>query len=484
MSFSNLGLNPAILKAIESSGYPAPTPVQTASIPAALEGHDLLVSSHTGSGKTAAFLLPSLQRLSQPSALPGKGPRILVLTPTRELALQVEKAAATYGRGLNRLRTVCLVGGSPYAQQLRGLRDAVDIVVATPGRLMDHMQSGRVEFSRLEVLILDEADRMLDMGFIDDIQSIVDKTPATRQTLLFSATLDGVVGGLARKLTRNPQRIEVATPTQREGNIDQRLLFADNFSHKHKLLDSLLRDTELQQALIFTATKRGADDLAENLFAQGYAVGALHGDMQQSKRTRTLQRLRDGRTRILVATDVAARGIDVAGITHVINFDLPRQAEDYVHRIGRTGRAGRTGFAVTLVNHSEKHLVRNIERYTGQSVRIDVIAGLEPSARAEKTARPRFNNGGAKPGGRFSENRAPAGGRSNDRAPAGGRSNERFADNRAPAARSNERFDGARKVTPRVNGDRAAAAPAPAWNSGLRSESRRPSAPTRRRTAD
>ena len=475
MSFSNLGLNPAILKAIETSGYPAPTPVQTASIPAALEGHDLLVSSHTGSGKTAAFLLPSLQRLSQPSAQPGKGPRILVLTPTRELALQVEKAAATYGRGLNRLRTVCLVGGSPYAQQLRGLRDAVDIVVATPGHLMDHMQSGRIEFSRLEVLILDEADRMLDMGFIDDIQSIVDKTPATRQTLLFSATLDGVVGSLARKLTRNPQRIEVATPTQREGNIDQRLLFADNFSHKHKLLDSLLRDTELQQALIFTATKRGADDLAENLFAQGYAVDALHGDMQQSKRTRTLQRLRDGRTRILVATDVAARGIDVAGITHVINFDLPRQAEDYVHRIGRTGRAGRTGFAVTLVNHSEKHLVRNIERYTGQTVRIDVIAGLEPSARAEKAARPRFNNGGAKPGGgRFSENRTPA----------GGRSNERFADNRAPAARSNDRFDGARKVTPRVNGDRAAAAPAPAWNSGFRSESRRPSAPTRRRTAD
>ena len=413
MSFANLGLNPTILKAIETSGYTAPTAVQTASIPAALAGNDLLVSSHTGSGKTAAFLLPSLHRLATPSTLPGKGPRVLVLTPTRELALQIEKAASTYGRGLSRLRTVCLVGGAPYAQQLRGLRDAVDIVVATPGRLMDHMESGRIEFSRLEVLVLDEADRMLDMGFIDDINTIVGRTPDTRQTMLFSATLDGVVGSLARKLTRNPQRIEVATPVQHEARIDQRLLFADNFSHKNKLLDALLRDTELQQALIFTATKRGAEELAESLFEQGFAVDALHGDMQQSKRTRTLQRLRDGRTRVLVATDVAARGIDVAGITHVINFDLPRQAEDYVHRIGRTGRAGRTGFAVTLVNHSEKHLVRNIERYTGQTVRIDVIAGLEPTARAEKSTRPRFVDKAKKP----------------------------------YAGRSNDRFDGARKTT-------------------------------------
>jgi superfamily II DNA/RNA helicase len=413
MSFANLGLNPIILKAIETSGYTAPTAVQTASIPAALAGNDLLVSSHTGSGKTAAFLLPSLHRLLTPSTLPGKGPRVLVLTPTRELALQIEKAASTYGRGLSRLRTVCLVGGAPYAQQLRGLRDAVDIVVATPGRLMDHMESGRIEFSRLEVLVLDEADRMLDMGFIDDINTIVGRTPDTRQTMLFSATLDGVVGSLARKLTRNPQRIEVATPVQHEARIDQRLLFADNFSHKNKLLDALLRDTELQQALIFTATKRGAEELAESLFEQGFAVDALHGDMQQSKRTRTLQRLRDGRTRVLVATDVAARGIDVAGITHVINFDLPRQAEDYVHRIGRTGRAGRTGFAVTLVNHSEKHLVRNIERYTGQTVRIDVIAGLEPTARSEKSTRPRFVDKAKKP----------------------------------YAGRSNDRFDGARKTT-------------------------------------
>ncbi|OFZ68748.1 MAG: RNA helicase [Betaproteobacteria bacterium RBG_16_58_11] len=456
MSFANLGLNPSLLKTITSSGYTEPTAVQVAAIPAALAGHDLLVSSHTGSGKTAAFLLPSLQRISAASSKPGKGPRVLVLTPTRELAQQVEKAAWTYGAEMNRLRTAVLVGGSPYALQLKKLKDPVDIVVATPGRLMDHMQSGRIDFSRLEVLVLDEADRMLDMGFIDDIQTIVASTPETRQTLLFSATLDGVVGNLARKLTRNPQRIEVATPVQHEARIDQRLLFADNFSHKNKLLDALLRDTDLNQALIFTATKRGAEELAESLFEQGFAVDALHGDMQQSKRNRTLQRLRDGRTRVLVATDVAARGIDVAGISHVINFDLPRQAEDYVHRIGRTGRAGRTGSAITLVNHSEKRLVRDIERYTSQTIRIDVIAGLEPTPRADKPATARRPSFGDKPKKPF-------------------------------AARGNDRFDGARKASPSTGSKpRAGAGGSGApWSGGFRNDGPRTNAgPSRRRFSE
>jgi len=451
MSFANLGLNPSLLKTIESSGYTTPTAVQIEAIPAALAGQDLLVSSHTGSGKTAAFLLPSLQRISVASTKPGKGPRVLVLTPTRELAQQVEKAAWTYGAEMNRLRTAVLVGGSPYALQLKKLKDPVDIVVATPGRLMDHMESGRIDFSRLEVLVLDEADRMLDMGFIDDIQTIVARTPESRQTLLFSATLDGVVGNLARKLTRNPQRIEVATPVQCEARIDQRLLFADNFSHKNKLLDAVLRDADLNQALIFTATKRGAEELAESLFEQGFAVDALHGDMQQSKRNRTLQRLRDGRTRVLVATDVAARGIDVAGITHVINFDLPRQAEDYVHRIGRTGRAGRTGSAITLVNHSEKRLVRDIERYTSQTIRIDVIAGLEPTPRSDKPA----------------PSRRPS-----------------FSDKKKPfAARGNDRFDGARKASPSATAKpRTSSGSGAPWSSGFRSDGPRTSAgPSRRR---
>ena len=396
MSFSELGLHPFILKAVEAAGYTEPSPVQAQAIPAALTGADLLVSAQTGSGKTAAFLLPSLGRLAEPAAIKGQGPRILVLTPTRELAQQVEKAARVYGSEMRRLRTVSLVGGSPYGLQLKMLSQPVDVVVATPGRLMDHMERGKIDFSRLEVLVLDEADRMLDMGFIDDIQHIVARTPNTRQTLLFSATLDGVVGKLARELTRDPRRIEVAPCETRQAQIDQQLLFADNHHHKTRLLDHLLTDVNLQQAVVFAATKASTETLTESLRERGFAAEALHGDMPQHKRNRTLQRMREGRTKVLVATDVAARGIDVAGISHVINFDAPRQAEDYVHRIGRTGRAGRSGTAVTLFHHGERHLQRDIERYIGQTIRIEVIAGLEPSARPERD-KPR----GGRPGGGY-----------------------------------------------------------------------------------
>ena len=387
MSFSDLGLDPAVLLALNSVGYEQPTPVQAKTIPAALAGQDLLVSSFTGSGKTAAFLLPGLTRLTKPSAVQGRGPRILVLTPTRELALQVEKAARTYGAKLPRLKVACLVGGMPYPLQLKQLQAPVDIVVATPGRLLDHLERGRIDFKRLEVLVLDEADRMLDMGFIDDIETIVGRTPDTRQTLMFSATLDGVVGSLAKKLTRNAQRIEIASTSELKAHIDQRMMFADSLSHKNKLLDHLLRDVNIDQALVFTATKKSADELSDTLREQGFLANALHGDMSQGQRNRTLKGLRDGRTRVLVATDVAARGIDVAGISHVINFDAPRQAEDYVHRIGRTGRAGRSGMAVTLINPSERRLVRDIERYTGQTVQVDTIPGLEPTVREERPSR-------------------------------------------------------------------------------------------------
>jgi superfamily II DNA/RNA helicase len=365
-----------------------------------LTGRDLLVSSQTGSGKTAAFMLPCLHRLDQPSALPGRGPRILVLTPTRELAQQVTRAAETYGKFLKRLRVVAAVGGAPLHVQAKLLSQPVDIVVATPGRLIDHLQRGRVDFSRLETLILDEADRMLDMGFIDDIEAIIARTPATRQTLLFSATLEGVVGRLAQRVTKSARRIEIETAPELKGKIEQRLHFADDFSHKSRLLDHLLRDVELTQAVVFTSTKKSADDLAVQLRGEGFAAEALHGDMSQRDRNRTLQGLRQGRTRVLVATDVAARGLDVPGISHVINFDLPRQAEDYVHRIGRTGRAGREGIAISLAAHFEKRQIRDIERYTAQRIPVEQIEGLEPTLRMHSPKPEGRRPSGPRPGNR------------------------------------------------------------------------------------
>lgn len=397
MSFSELGLDPLILKSVLEAGYETATPVQVQAIPAALTGRDLLVSSHTGSGKTAAFLLPSIQRLQAEPRGKSIGPRVLVLTPTRELALQVEKSAMKYGKDLRRFRTACLVGGAPFGLQARRIAQPVDVVVATPGRLIDHLERGKLDFSRLEVLVLDEADRMLDMGFVDDIQAIAARCPSERQTLLFSATLDGVVGNLANELTRDAQRIEIEAAPKQEAKIEQRLLYADNMDHKMRLLDSLLRDVDLTQAIVFAATKKSAEEISDLLADSGFASDSLHGDMQQGQRNRALQRLRDGRTKVLVATDVAARGIDVAGISHVINFDLPRQAEDYVHRIGRTGRAGREGVAWSLAGMREGGLVRAIERYTGNRIDVHTLPGLEPTQKPASGRpagnRPRGNQG-------------------------------------------------------------------------------------------
>ncbi|MEW6131782.1 MAG: DEAD/DEAH box helicase [Pseudomonadota bacterium] len=398
MTFESLLLNPFILKALNDSGYATPTPIQAEAIPVVMQGHDLMASAQTGTGKTAAFMLPALHKLSEPPKGPGKGPRILVLSPTRELAQQISAAAAKYGKYLRRAKCVSILGGTPYPVQNRLLASPVDILVATPGRLIDHLQRGRIDFSRLEMLVLDEADRMLDMGFIEDVETIASATPASRQTVLFSATLDGKMAQIAKNLLREPKRVEVAGARQRHENIEQRLHFCDDLEHKTRILDHLLRDVEMNQAIVFTATKRDADQLAGDLYQQGYPVAALHGDMHQGARNRTLTRLRRGEIRILVATDVAARGIDVAGISHVINFDLPRQAEDYVHRIGRTGRAGAFGVAVSLVSSRDGMLLRKISGYTGQKIEAAVIPGLEPKTRMRED-RPRrdFND---KPGKR------------------------------------------------------------------------------------
>ena len=394
MSFQSLGLSPTLLSALDRAGFTQPTPVQTAAIPAAMAGKDLMVSAQTGSGKTAAFMLPVLNRIAQQPSNKGSGVQVLVLTPTRELALQVADATTKYGAGINGLRIATVVGGMPYGLQIKQLSRRVDVLVATPGRLIDHIQARRVNLSTVQTLVLDEADRMLDMGFIEEMEAIIAKLPADRQTLLFSATLDGTVAQLAARMMRSPERLELSGQKQRHENIDQTLLYADDTSHKLRLLDHLLRDAELDQAIVFTATKRGADDLAGYLSEQGYAAAALHGDMNQRQRSRTLSLLQGGKLRILVATDVAARGIDVQGISHAFNYDLPMQAEDYVHRIGRTGRAGRHGQAFTLATHSERHKVRRIEHFIGRSIPMDEIAGLEPQRRPQRSAGKRPTGGG------------------------------------------------------------------------------------------
>lgn len=386
LSFSDLNLDTPLLTALTAAGYEKPTPVQLESIPAALANHDLMVSAQTGSGKTAAFLLPILQKLTKRSTKTGKGPRALVLTPTRELAQQVEKNAQIYGKNMPWLRSVTLVGGTSFGQQIRALSRPIDLIVATPGRLLDHMRQGRIDFNRLEVLILDEADRMLDMGFIDDIETIVAATPSERQTLLFSATWDGMVGKLAQKLTQQPQQIDIARE-EKQGKIDEQLLYCDDIRHKNRLLDYILRDVSINQAVIFTATKAMSEQLADRLYENGFSANCLHGDMPQGWRNRTLMDLRKGRIKILVATDVAARGIDVPTITHVINYDLPKQAEDYVHRIGRTGRAGRTGLAITFAEVNEYIKVHKIEHYLNRKLPERTIEGMEPTRkRVSKTS--------------------------------------------------------------------------------------------------
>ena len=409
IKFADLNLDKNILSAVRSEGYESPTPIQAQAIPFALEGRDIMASAQTGSGKTAAFLLPTLQRLTKRSEKPGKGPRALVLTPTRELAAQVEKNALAYAKNMRWFRTVSIVGGASFGYQTRALSKPVDLIVATPGRLMDLMQSGKVDFARLEVLILDEADRMLDMGFIDDIETIVEATPTDRQTLLFSATWDGAVGKLARKLTKDPEVVEVERVDD-QGKIEEQLLYCDDMRHKNRLLDHILRDANIDQCVIFTSTKAMTEVIADDLYEKGFAANCLHGDMPQGWRNRTLMDLRKGRCKILVATDVAARGIDVPTITHVINYDLPKQAEDYVHRIGRTGRAGRTGIAITFAEVNEYVKVHKIEKYIGRKLPELTIEGMEPT-RKRKSA-------GGKPKGKGGWGDRKSGGWRGDKKPA------------------------------------------------------------------
>jgi superfamily II DNA/RNA helicase len=410
-AFEALGLAGPLLQALEHLGFEQPTPVQAQAIPAALQGGDWMVSSQTGSGKTAAFLLPVLQRLNQDnqqssqeaSRRPAKGgwgarqpaaPRAVVLCPTRELAQQVAADAIDLVRGSRGIRIATVVGGMPFGKQLADLQGA-SLVVATPGRLLDLADRKQILLGDVQVLVVDEADRMLDLGFAEDLEAIHNLCAQRSQTLMFSATFAQRIMRLAAQVMREPGRLELATAQDKHDNISQTLHWADNLSHKRALLDHWLRDVAMEQAVVFTSTQADADMLAETLQQTGHAAVALHGAMPQSVRTRRLQNLRDGRIRILVATDVAARGIDVPTISHVINFGLPMKAEDYVHRIGRTGRAGRSGTAITLAEHRERHKIRAIEQFTRQPIATSTIAGLEPTP--PKPRDPKFN---ARPGQR------------------------------------------------------------------------------------
>ena len=443
--FAALGLSPELVKAITHAGYTTPTDVQARAVPLAMTGRDLLVSSQTGSGKTAAFVWPALERILAARLDPAKkrakgqtyGPRVLVLAPTRELAQQVSRACSVYGYGVHGLRVAHVVGGVPYQAQLKALRGPLDLLIATPGRLMDLMNSGAAIMANIELLVLDEADRMLDMGFIDDIKLIAESLPTERQTMMFSATFDGTVGHLANQLTRDAQRISVDKHTDTHASIEQRLHWADSIHHKHALLEQLLTDKDMDQCVVFTSTQRDADEVAYKLQQIGHAVAALHGGMPQGRRNRVLQDLRSRHLRILVATDVAARGIDVPTISHVINHGLPMKAEDYVHRIGRTGRAGRNGLAITLAERRDVGMIRRIERFTTQPIAVAVVAGLEPKFTAPTMNGPGFGGkpgfgqrrpggfGGPRPqgggfGGGFQGDRRPGGFRDDNRPQGGG----------------------------------------------------------------
>ncbi|WP_414159315.1 DEAD/DEAH box helicase [Pseudomonas sp. BNK-45] len=389
MSFASLGLSEALVGAIEAAGYTQPTPVQQRAIPAVLQGRDLMVAAQTGTGKTGGFALPILERLF-PNGHPDKSqrhgprqPRVLVLTPTRELAAQVHDSFKLYARDL-KFVSACIFGGVGMNPQVQAMARGVDVLVACPGRLLDLAGQGSVDLSHVEILVLDEADRMLDMGFVHDVKKVLARLPAKRQNLLFSATFSKDITDLAGKLLHNPERIEVTPPNTTVERIEQRV-FRLPASHKRSLLAHLITAGAWEQVLVFTRTKHGANRLAEYLDKHGLSAVAIHGNKSQNARTKALADFKAGDVRILVATDIAARGLDIDQLPHVVNFELPNVDEDYVHRIGRTGRAGRSGEAISLVAPDEEKLLKSIERMTKQKIADGDLMGFDASAvEAEK----------------------------------------------------------------------------------------------------
>jgi ATP-dependent RNA helicase RhlE len=401
VTFADLGLSEPLLRALSAANYATPTPIQARSIPALLSGRDVLGVAQTGTGKTAAFALPVLQLLAEKNERPvSRSPRALVLAPTRELAVQIARGFDTYGRGLG-LKLCTVVGGLAYGRQIETLARGVDILVATPGRLLDLVERGNVKLERVTFLVLDEADRMFDMGFIRDVRRIVAATSKQRQTLLFSATMPGDVAKLANEILTNPERVEIARQGLAVEKIDQRVYFVSAGS-KRQLLSHLLADSALERVIVFTRTKRGANRVCDSLEEQGVRAEAIHGNKSQNARQKALDSFRRGNARVLVATDLAARGIDVTGVTHVINYELPVDAESYVHRIGRTARAGASGIALSFCDSAERGALRSIEKLTRQQIAVlptpanedlPVLKRERPSSEIEaRDERPRYGD--------------------------------------------------------------------------------------------
>lgn len=394
MSFDTLGLSAELLRAVAEQGYTEPTPIQAQAIPVVLEGRDLMGGAQTGTGKTASFTLPLLQLLSphaNTSTSPAKHPvRALILTPTRELAVQVEESVQTYGKYLP-LKSTVVYGGVNIKEQIAVLKSGVEILVATPGRLLDHVEQKTVNLSKVEILVLDEADRMLDMGFLPDIKRILALLPAKRQNLLFSATFAGEIKKLSDQLLTSPVLIEVARRNAAAENVTQVIYPVDN-ERKRELLVHLIKAENLQQVLVFSRTKHGASRLAQQLERDGISATAIHGDKSQQQRTQALAEFKEGAVRVLVATDVAARGLDIDQLPHVVNFDLPNVPEDYVHRIGRTGRAGSSGAAISLVCADELRMLAEIEHMLKRELPRQTVPSFEPGAAAQIAARAGFSD--------------------------------------------------------------------------------------------
>lgn len=389
MPFKTFGLSEPLVQGILATGYTTPTEIQSQAIPVALDGHDVIGCAQTGTGKTAAFVLPILNRLAHERSRHKKGIKSLILTPTRELAVQIEQSILGYGRFLH-LRTLAIYGGVSIENQLSALRRGVDIVVSTPGRLLDHMQRGSIRFEAIEVLVLDEADRMLDMGFIRDVRKIVDALPTDRQTMLFSATISPEIKGLSAGMQKSPKMIQIGRPQNPIETVTQHVYPVEK-SQKIDLLLHMLKNSPMYSVLVFSRTKHGADKITRRLERSGIVSVAIHSGRSQGQRQRALDGFKSGKYQVMVATDIAARGIDVSGISHVINFDVPAFAEDYIHRIGRTGRATATGDAITFVSQEEKKYLGQIEKFIGRRFSPQTCPGFACVALEPAPAEPKKN---------------------------------------------------------------------------------------------